>query len=106
MTNKEFKLKNLKSWTKSNSSNQEPRFESSQIWSRRLLWSIISAVSIGFIYSSVVRIDEVVTAKGELQAKGAERPIKSPIGGTIKNINIKEGQKVKNGEILIKNTSN
>ena len=73
MLNKEFKLKNLKSWTKGNSSNQEPRFESSQIWSRRLLWSIISAVSVGFIYSSIVRIDEVVTAVGELQAEGSER---------------------------------
>ena len=99
---KEFKIKDLKSWMKNDSSNQEPRFESSQIWSRRLLWSIISAVSVGFIYSSIVRIDEVVTAVGELQAKGSERPIKSPIGGTIKTININEGQKVKNGEVLIK----
>ena len=102
MINKKFKLKNLKSWTKSNSSNQEPRFESSQIWSRRLLWSIISTLSIGFIYSSIVRIDEVVTAVGELEAEGAERPINSPIGGTIKKINVSEGQKVKKGEILIK----
>ncbi len=102
MIKKEFKIKDLKSWISSNFSNEEPRFESSQRWNRRLLWSIISAVSVGFIYSSIVRIDEVVTAKGELQAKGAERPIKSPIGGTIKTININEGQKVKNGEILIK----
>ncbi len=102
MIKKAFKIKDFKSWISSNSINQEPRFESSQIWNRRLLWSIISSVSVGFIYSSIVRIDEVVTAKGELQAKGAERPIKSPIGGTIKNININEGQQVKNGEILIK----
>ncbi len=102
MLNKEFKLKNLKSWKKSNSSNQEPRFESSQIWSRRLLWSIISTVSIGFIYSSIVRIDEVVTAIGELQVEGSERPINSPIGGTINKINVNEGQRVKKGEILIK----
>ena len=102
MINKRFKINFLKSKENWNSSNQEPRFESSQIWSRRLLWSIISAVSIGFIYSSIVRIDEVVTAVGELQAEGEERPINSPFGGTIKNINVIEGQKVKNGEILIK----
>jgi len=102
MIKKVFKIKDLKSWIISNFNDEEPRFESSQRWNRRLLWSIISAVSVGFIYSSIVRIDEVVTAKGELQAKGAERPIKSPIGGTIKTININEGQKVKNGEILIK----
>ena len=102
MIDKVSKIKFLKFLVNNNSGDQEPRFESSQIWSRRLLWSIISTLSIGFIYSSIVRIDEVVIAKGELQAQGAERPIKSPIGGTIKTININEGQKVKNGEILIK----
>ena len=102
MITKDPKVKFLRSWTNNNSSNQEPRFKNSQIWSKRLLWSIISTVSVGFIYSSIVRIDEVVTAVGELQAKGAERPIKSPIRGNIKTINISEGQKVKNGEILIK----
>ncbi len=102
MIKQEFKFNKLESWMNNNLNNQEPRFESSQIWNRRLLWSIITTVSIGFIYSSIVRIDEVVTAIGELQAKGAERPIKSPIGGTIKTINVNEGQKVKNGEILIK----
>ncbi len=102
MIKKKFKTNYFNSWMNSNSSNQEPRLESSQIWSRRLLWSIISTVSIGFFYSSIARIDEVVTAIGELQAKGAERPIKSPIAGIIKRINVNEGQKVQNGEILIK----
>ena len=99
---KNIKKNLFRSWKIPVLKNQDPRFESTQAWSKRLLWSIISAVSIGFIYSSIARIDEVVTAKGELQAKGAERPIKSPIGGTIKMINVNEGQKVKNGEILIK----
>ena len=102
MIKNQFILKFLKPWMNNNLRNQEPRFESSQIWSRRLLWSIISTVSFGFIYSSVVRIDEVVTAIGELQAEGAERPINSPVSGTINTINVNEGQRVKNGEILIK----
>ena len=101
MKSKVFKIKDLKSWINNKLSNQEPRFESAQIWSRRLLWSIIGTFSVGFIYSSIVRIDEVVTAIGELQVEGAERPINSPISGIIKTINVIEGQKVKNGEILI-----
>ena len=102
MINKDSKIKFLKSWLNTYKSDSEPRFESSQIWSRRILWSIMSAFSVGFIYSSIVRIDEVVTALGELQAKGAERPIKSSLGGIIEFINVKEGERVKNGEILIK----
>ena len=92
----------LKFLENSNTTTQEPKFESSKIWSRRLLWAIISSISVGFIYSSIVRIDEVVTAMGELQAEGAERPINSSISGIIKTINVDEGQKVKKGEILIK----
>ena len=99
---KNVKNKLFRSLGNTDSKDQEPRFKSSQVWSKRLLWSIISSVSLAFIYSSIVRIDEVVTAKGELQAKGAERPIKSPIAGIIKAIHINEGEKVKNGEILIK----
>ncbi len=102
MKKKDTKINFLKTWINNNESNQEPRFVSSQIWSRRLLWSIIGAVSAGFIYSSIVRIDEVVNAVGELQAKGSERPIKSPMGGIIKTINVIEGEKVRTGEILIK----
>tara|TARA_A100001035_G_scaffold270564_1_gene257803 strand:- start:311 stop:1321 length:1011 start_codon:yes stop_codon:yes gene_type:complete len=102
MISKDSKIKFFKSWLNTNTRDAEPRFESSQIWTRRILWSIMTAVSVGFIYSSIVRIDEVVTAVGELQAEGAERPIKSSTGGIIESINVKEGQRVKNGEILIK----
>ena len=101
MINKKFKNNFLKFFKNWNKINQEPKYESSLVWSRRLLWSIISAVSLGLIYSSIVSIDEVVTAIGELQAKGAERPINSPFGGIIDKINVSEGQEVKNGEILI-----
>ena len=87
---KNIKKNLFRSWQTPVLKNQDPRFESTQAWSKRLLWSIISTVSIGFIYSSIVRIDEVVTAIGELQAEGEERPINSPFGGTIKKINVKE----------------
>ncbi len=102
MIHNNSKINFLKFWKDSNKNTQEPKFESSKIWSKRLLWAIISSVSVGFIYSSIARIDEVVTAMGELQAEGAERPINSPISGTVKRINVDEGQKVKKGEILIK----
>ena len=44
---------------------------------KSIQWSIVVAVSFGFIYSVFTRIDEVVIARGDLQAEGAERPIKS-----------------------------
>ena len=47
------------------------------------------------------RIDEVVSANGELQSPGSERVIKSPFTGEVLAVNVQEGQKVKAGQVLI-----
>ncbi len=81
--------------------NQELRYKPTLFWSTALLWAIIGSVGFGFVYSIIARIDEVVISKGELQAKGAERLIKSPFSGLIKNLNVEEGEIVKENQILI-----
>ena len=78
---------------------REIRYKRSSKWSRSIQWSIVAAVSFGFIYSVFTRIDEVVIARGDLQAKGAERPIKAALAGVVKKILVKEG------ELISKNTS-
>ncbi len=96
------KIKKLLFSQKFNSfQNEESRYKPSLIWSRALLWAIIGSVGFGLVYSIIARIDEVVISKGELQAKGAERPIKSPFSGLIKSLNVEEGQRVKENQILI-----
>ena len=59
-----------------------------------MAWTIIATASFGFVFAVFARIDEVVLAGGELQPLGAERPVKAPFSGVIKNISVKEGQKV------------
>ena len=83
-------------------------FEKSEIYlSKNLLWSkaiistIIGSIGFGITYSCFVSIDEVVIARGELQAIGAERPIKSLIEGKVSKIYISEGELVKQGDPLI-----
>ena len=81
--------------------DKEARYESLPIWSRALMLAISGSVLFGFIYACVARIDEVIIAKGELQALGAERPIKAPIPGVIDKILVKEGEAVEADQILI-----
>ena len=71
-----------------------------------LIWSIIGSFSFGFVYACIARIDEVVIAKGELQALGAERPIRAPISGIIRDIFIKEGDEVEKNSKLIEFDTN
>ena len=81
--------------------NNEILERPASIWIYSLIWAIIGSFSFGFIYACLVRIDEVVIAKGELQALGAERPIRAPLSGIINEIYIKEGDLVdKNSNLL------
>ena len=83
-------------------SPQEVQLRPAPVWSRALAWTIISTASFGFIFAIFAKIDEVVLAPGELQPLGAERPVKAPFAGVIKDIVVKEGQKVIAGDTLLK----
>ena len=81
---------------------QEVRSRPAPVWSKALAWTIIGTASFGFCFAVFARIDEVVLASGELQALGAERPIKAPFGGIVKEILVREGQAVKTGQALMR----
>lgn len=55
------------------------------------------AVAAGFLF----RIDEVVTARGQLKAVGGTVEIKSSIDGKVKNVFFEESDFVKKGDLLI-----
>jgi len=81
--------------------HQEVRYRAAPTWARALLWAMVGSVGFGIVYACIARIDEVVTATGELQAMGAERPIKAPVPGVISAIPIKEGQLVEKDQVVL-----
>ena len=81
---------------------QEVRLRPAPVWSKALAWTIIGTASFGFCFAVFARIDEVVLANGQLQPLGAERPIKAPFGGIVKEILVREGQAVKTGQALMR----
>ena len=102
MTNPQKPTKKNSSIVVSSLSPQEVQLRPAPVWSRALAWTIISTASFGFIFAIFAKIDEVVLAPGELQPLGAERPVKAPFAGVIKDIVVKEGQKVIAGDTLLK----
>ena len=84
-----------------NSTGQDLIYKQAPKWTKALVWSIAGSFGFGLIFSCIARIDEVVIARGELQAIGAERPIKSPISGIISKIYVSEGKRVNTGDKLI-----
>ena len=89
-----------------NSTGQELIYRQPPKWTKALVWSIAGSFGFGLIFACFARIDEVVIARGELQAIGAERPIKSPISGIISQIYVSEGKSVDTGDKLIEFDSN
>ena len=83
-------------------SPQEVRLRPAPIWSQALIWTIIGTASLAFVYAIFAKIDEVILAPGELQPLGAERAIKAPVAGVVKEILVKEGQNVLANQALIR----
>ena len=81
--------------------HQEVRYRAAPTWTRALLWAMVGTVGFGIIYACIARIDEVVTATGELQALGAERPIKAPAPGVVSAILVKEGSWWRKEQVLL-----
>ena len=86
--------------------NEEILYKPASLWIRGLIWAIVGSFSFGFIYACFARMDEVVIAKGELQALGAERPIRAPISGIVNEIFIKEGDSVEKDSKLLRFDNN
>ena len=81
---------------------QEVRLKPTPVWSQALIWTIIGTACLAFIYAIFAKIDEVVLAPGELQPLGAERPIKAPFAGVVKQILVREGQHVSANQVLLR----
>jgi HlyD family secretion protein len=68
----------------------------------RFLAGTISFVVLGAIaWAQFSQVDEVATASGELIASTQVRPVTALGGGTIMAVNVKEGEHVTKGQVLI-----
>ncbi|MBM5800285.1 MAG: HlyD family efflux transporter periplasmic adaptor subunit [Cyanobacteria bacterium K_DeepCast_35m_m2_023] len=81
---------------------QEVRLRPAPLWSQALVWAIIGTATAAFGFAVMAKIDEVVVAPGTLQPQGAERPIKSPLAGVVTTLYVKEGERVVQGQPLLR----
>lgn len=68
----------------------------------RLLAGTLSMLVFGVIgWAHYSKVDEVATAQGELIPSAQVRPVRALEGGIIQEIRVKEGDRVKKGDVLI-----
>lgn len=72
-----------------------------KIWTQGVLYTLIGFAIIGIPWATLSKIDETGTARGRIEPKGATHKLDSLAGGSVKIVNIKEGDRVKAGQVLL-----
>ncbi|MCU0569635.1 MAG: HlyD family efflux transporter periplasmic adaptor subunit [Oculatellaceae cyanobacterium Prado106] len=72
------------------------------IWSRAIAMGIVGITAFAIIWASVAKIEEAVPAQGQLKPSSQVQPVQAPVGGVVKELLVREGQRVKRGDVLIR----
>jgi len=68
---------------------------------RIVLWLIMAAAISALLWACLSKVDEVAVAEGRLVPRGRLRTVEASVQGIIQSINVREGQHVNSGDVLI-----
>lgn len=71
------------------------------LWSRLFVWLIVSSTASAIFWAAIAKIDQTVVATGKLEPTGAVKEIKTPTGGVVREIHVKDGEVVKKDQLLL-----
>ncbi len=74
----------------------------SPFFSRAALWSILGVTVFTITWAYFSRIDQAVPAQGKLEPQGTVREVQVPINGLVKKVFVKDGDRVKKGDLLLR----
>lgn len=72
-----------------------------QVWTRGFLYFLIVFIAIALPWAALSQVDETVAARGRLEPKGKTIKLDAPVAGEVAAIEVKEGKKVRAGQILV-----
>lgn len=73
----------------------------SPVWSRATVWSIIGVTVFTIGWAAVAKIEQVVTARGQLKPKLTVMEIQAPLNGVVKEVKVKDGDRIKKEQELL-----
>jgi hemolysin D len=82
--------------------NQSVIFQQSQIWSRAIGWGIMGLIVTVITWALIAHIDEAIPADGKLEPIDDAKKIQAPMSGVVKQIYVKNGDKVQAGALLLR----
>jgi hemolysin D len=82
--------------------SQSVLFQQSKIWSRAIGWGIMGLIVAVITWASLAHIDEAIPADGKLEPIDDAKKILAPMSGVVKQIYVKNGDKVQAGALLLR----
>lgn len=81
--------------------NQPILLERPSWWSHAFVWLIVSVTGSALLWAALAPMEQSVPATGKLEAEGAAKEVKAPNGGVVREIFVKDGERVTKGQLLI-----
>ena len=85
-------------------SHDESVLRESRLWMQAITWGLIGTTGFGFAWLCLAKTEEIVVAPGKLQPIGSVKEIQMPLGGIAEMILVKDGDRVKAGQVLMRST--
>ena len=76
--------------------------QQSRFWARSITWTLMGVTLFGLGWLAFARTEEIVTAPGKLEPLGVVKDIQMPVGGVVEEVMVKEGERVKKGQVLLR----
>ena len=83
------------------SNNEEVVLNQARLWAQSITWTLISGTTFALGWLAIAETEEIIIATGKLEPKGGVVEVQMPLQGITEKILVKEGEKVKQGQVLI-----
>ena len=84
-----------------NNEKEEVLLKQSPYWARAITWTLMGGSALGLLWLSIAKTEEIAIVTGRLEPVNKVIEVQMPIGGVIEKINVKEGEMVSKGQILL-----
>ena len=65
------------------------------------MMTLMALACFGITWACFAKIEQVVPATGQLKPEGTVKDVQAPVSGVVKEVYVKDGQQVKQGDLLL-----